>query len=113
MVIIKYYGDEFHKELMAKNHEIYRTAFRQIQKSRTRRNRYANRNTKIIDFNLNDPVFYKDPRRAGKLSRKWLPYYRIIQIFSKHSVLIKNTIDNSLINVQLSIFERLRYQIGI
>ena len=71
---LPYVGNEFHKKLLQRNHEIYCDVFKQMTKSRIRRNRYANRKAQQVEFNANDPVYYINCQRTNKKSPQWVPY---------------------------------------
>ena len=42
-----------------------------------------------FDFEVGDPVFYRNNNRKGKLDVKWKPYYRIIENKGPVSYVIK------------------------
>ena len=98
----KYYGDEFHKHMLARNHEIYRTIYRNLQIARKRTHFYANRRTRLIPFQINDPVFYRRFNKKSKLEPNWTPYYRIIEKVSDRTFLIKSQLDNSVIKSHIN-----------
>jgi hypothetical protein len=47
---LPYYGDEFHKYMLSRNHEIYRSVIQNLRDSRKRRNKHANKHAKLVDF---------------------------------------------------------------
>ncbi|CAC5412417.1 unnamed protein product [Mytilus coruscus] len=64
-----------------------------MKKSKQKQAKYANKHSKDIKFEVGNPVFYKNHRRASKLSRKWTSYYRIIEQTSPVSFILKNQLD--------------------
>ena len=56
--------------------------------------------TKMLDFEVGDPVFYKNNKRKGKLDVRWKPYYRIIEKKGPVSYVIKNQLDGSTSHVR-------------
>lgn len=98
---LPYYGDSFHKEILQRNHKIYCEAFTNLCKSRDRRNKYANKGTVQTEFKVNDPVYYKNFYRKHKLTPKWIPYYRVIEVLGSKNLLIKNQLDNQIIKVHV------------
>ena len=94
---LPYYGDEFHKYMLSRNHQIYRSVFQNIKSSRRRRNKHANKNAKLVDFQINDAVYYKNLHKRSKLQPKWIPYYRVIEKPSDRTLIIKNQLDNQIV----------------
>ena len=95
----KYHGEDYHKIILEEQHKSFKKVCAQIQKSKRRQADYANKNTKDIKFEINDPVYYKNFQRTNKLDSKWRPYYRIIEQKSPLTYVIKNQLDNSTIKV--------------
>ena len=95
----KYQGEDYHKIILEEQHKSFKKVCAQIQKSKRRQADYANKNTKDIKFEINDPVYYKNFQRTNKLDSKWRPYYRIIEQKSPLTYVIKNQLDNSTIKV--------------
>ena len=95
----KYHGEDYHKIILEEQHKSFKKVCAQIQKSKDKQAEYANKNTKDIKFEINDPVYYKNLHRTNKLDSKWRPYYRIIEQKSPLTYIIKNQLDNSTIKV--------------
>ena len=60
-----------------------------LKKAKKRQAKYADRGSKMIDFEVGNPVFYRNNHRKGKLDVKWKPYYRIIEKKGPVSYVIK------------------------
>ena len=86
----RYYGEELHRILLDAQHEQFVRVHRRMKKQKKRQARYANRNTKEIDFRVGDPVYLKNHKKTCKLSSAWEPYYRIIEQKSPLTFRIKN-----------------------
>lgn len=98
----KYRGDEFHKEMLERNHKIYCKAFMAIQKSRKKRNERINRDRKIVTFKENDAVYYRNFNRSSKLTAPWRPYFNVVKVLSPTSLLIKNQLDSKTVRCHIS-----------
>ena len=66
-----------------------------MRKAKKRQARYADRKTKAIDFEVGDPVYYRNNQRKGKLDIKWKPFYRIIEKRGPVTYIFKNQLDGS------------------
>ena len=99
---LPYLGNEYHKHLLARNHEIYRNVYQNLLAARKKRNKHANKNAQWVDFQVNDPVFYKNYGRKSKFDRKWKPYFRVMEKLSDRSLLIKNQLDNQVIKCHVN-----------
>ncbi|CAG2210060.1 unnamed protein product [Mytilus edulis] len=83
----KYNGEEYHKIALQQQHKSFMLVHKTMKKSKQKQAKYANKNSKDIKFEVGNPVFYKKHRRASKLSKKWTPYYRIIEQTSPVSLI--------------------------
>ncbi|CAC5422638.1 unnamed protein product [Mytilus coruscus] len=91
----KYNGEEYHKIALQQQHKSFMLVHKTMKKSKQKQAKYANKHSKDIKFEVGNPVFYKNHRRASKLSRKWTPYYRIIEQTSPVSFILKNQLDGT------------------
>ncbi|VDI66449.1 Hypothetical predicted protein [Mytilus galloprovincialis] len=91
----KYNGEEYHKIALQQQHKSFMLVHKTMKKSKQKQAKYANKNSKDIKFEVGNPVFYKNHRRASKLSKKWTPYYRIIEQTSPVSFILKNQLDGT------------------
>jgi transposase InsO family protein len=98
---LRYVGDEFHKTMLQRNHVIYSGVYKAISKHRKRRNKYADKGSKVITFEVNDPVYYKNYHRHNKLTPRWVPYYRVIEVIEPKNLVIKNLLDNSIVRCRV------------
>ena len=64
-----------------------------------RQAKYADKGTKQVEFQINDPVYYKNNQTKGKLDCKWKPFYRIIERKGPATYEIKNQLDGSTCKV--------------
>ncbi|CAC5397875.1 unnamed protein product [Mytilus coruscus] len=91
----KYYGRNIIKLPQQQQHKSFMLVHKTMKKSKQKQAKYANKHSKDIKFEVGNPVFYKNHRRASKLSRKWTPYYRIIEQTSPVSFILKNQLDGT------------------
>ena len=91
----KYHGEEEHKITLQEQHKVFLTVRNNLRKAKPRQARYADRNTKSVDFKVGDPFYYKNNRRKGKLDLKWKPFYRILEKRGPVTYIIKNQLDGS------------------
>ncbi|CAC5412397.1 unnamed protein product [Mytilus coruscus] len=90
----KYNGEEYHK-IALQQHKSFMLVHKTMKKSKQRQAKNANKHSKDIKFEVGNPVFYKNHRRASKLLRKWTPYYRIIEQTLPVSFILKNQLDGT------------------
>ena len=50
-----------------------------LRKAKKRQAKYADRNSKVVEFEKSDPVYYKNNKRMNKFDLKWKPFYRVIE----------------------------------
>ena len=74
----KYLGEDYHQIALQEQHRAFVSVRNHLKKAKKRQAKYADRGTKAVEFEIGDPVFYKNNQRKGKLDLKWKPYYRII-----------------------------------
>ncbi|MES9884949.1 MAG: hypothetical protein ABW185_29245, partial [Sedimenticola sp.] len=91
----KYQGDDLHQIALQEQHKSFTLVRRHLKKAKKRQAKYADRGTKAIDFEVNDPVYYRNNQRKGKLDIKWKPFYRIIEKKGPLSYVIKNQLDGT------------------
>ena len=95
----KYQGDEMHKIILQEQHKAFVTVRNNLKKAKKRQARYADKNAKVIDFEIGDPVYYRNNRRTNEFDLKWKPFYRIIDKKGPVTYLIKNQLDGSVSKV--------------
>ena len=66
----KYRGDEIHKIILQEQHKAFVTVRNNLKKAKKRQARYADKNAKVIDFEIGDPVYYRNNRRTNKFELK-------------------------------------------
>ena len=91
----KYHGEESHKITLQEQHKAFVTVRNNLRKAKRRQAKYADRNTKPVDFEVGDPVYYKNNQRKGKFDLKWKPFYRIIEKRGPVTYIIKSQLDGS------------------
>lgn len=95
----KYLGEEFQQIALQEQHKSFVTVRNHLKKAKRRQAKYADRGTKAVEFQVGDPVYYKNNQRKGKLDLKWKPYYRVIEKRGPVSYIIKNQLDGSTCKV--------------
>ena len=91
----KYHGEELHKITLQEQHKAFVTVRNNLRKSKKRQARYADRNSKAVEFEIGDPVYYKNNKRMNKFDLKWKPFYRVIEKRGPVTYIIKNQLDGS------------------
>ena len=91
----KYLGEDYHQIALQEQHKAFVSVRNHLKKAKKRQAKYADKGTKEIEFQVGDPVFYKNNQRKGKLDLKWKPYYRIIKKKGPVSYVIKNQLDGT------------------
>lgn len=94
----KYHGEDPHKIALEQQHKAFTLVHKYLTRSKKRQAKYANKHTKNVEYNVGDPVYYKNFSQ-GKLLNRWYPYYRIIKKTSPVNFVIKNQLDGSTENV--------------
>ena len=89
----KYQGENLHQIALQEQHKTFTRARQNMIKAKHTQAKYADRGTKNVTFEVNDPVFYKNNQRKGKLDVKWKSYFRIIQKKSPTTYVIKSQLD--------------------
>lgn len=91
----KYYGEDNHKITLQAQHQAFMMVRKNMKKAKRKQAKYHDRGVKQMDYQIGDPVYYKNNRRKGKLDVKWHPYHRIIEKTGPVSYVIKNQLDGS------------------
>ena len=95
----KYHGEEAHKITLQEQHKAFVTVRNNLKKAKKRQAKYADKNSKAVDFEIGDPVYYRNNRRKNKFDMKWKPFYRVIDKKGPVTYLIKNQLDGSVSKV--------------
>ena len=98
----KYTGEQQHQIALEQQHKSFMLVHKRLRKAKQRQTRYANRNRKLVEFKIGDPVYYKVHQRNSKLQNKWTPYYRIIEQKSPVTVVIRSQLDGSTIKTHVN-----------
>ena len=91
----KYQGEETHQIALQEQHKSFVIVRNNLKKAKKRQAKYADRNTKVVEFEIGDPVYYKNNQRKGKFDMRWKPFYRILEKKGPVSYVIKNQLDGS------------------
>ena len=86
----KCHGGQYHKIALERQHKSFLLVHKFQKRSKRRQAKYANKGVKDVEFQVGDPVYYKNHVRENKLSSRWLPYYRIIDQTSPINFMLKN-----------------------
>ena len=93
----KYQGEETHKIALEERHKNFVLVWRHLKNAKKRQAKYADQGSKQIDYEVGDPVYYKNQRMQNKLDARWKPFHRIIARRGPSSYLIQNQLDGSTI----------------
>ena len=83
-------GEEPHKIGLETQHKAFVEVHKHMKKAKQKQARNADKDSKAVDFQVGDAVYLKNNARRGKLDQKWLPYYRILQVKTPITFIIKN-----------------------
>ena len=97
----KYMGEEQHLIALENQHQTFRLVHRHLKHSKQRQAKYANRNTKLINIEVGDPVFYKNHQKSHKLQNNWRPYYRVVEKKMPLTFIIRNQLDGKITKAHL------------
>ena len=87
----KYHGEALHKITLQEQHKAFVTVRNNLRKAKKRQAKYyADRNSKAVEFEIGDPVYYKNNKRINKFALKWKPFYRVIEKKGPVTYIIKN-----------------------
>ncbi|MCG8075689.1 MAG: hypothetical protein JAY75_05545, partial [Candidatus Thiodiazotropha taylori] len=91
----KYHGEELHKVTLQEQHKAFVTVRNNLRKAKKRQAKYADKNSKAVEFEVGDPVYYRNNKRKNKFDLKWKPFYRVIEKKGPVTYIIKNQLDGS------------------
>ena len=95
----KYMGEDMHQIALEQQHKAFTLVHKHLRRSKKRQAKYANKHAQNIEYNVGDPVFYKN-FVVGKLEgKRWYPYYRIIKKTSPVNFVIRNQLDGTTVDV--------------
>ena len=95
----KYQDEELHQIAFQEQHKMFTLVRLYLKQAKKRQAKYADKGAKQVEFQINDPVYYKNNQRKGKLDYKWKPFYRIIERKGPTTYVIKNQLDGSTCKV--------------
>ena len=95
----KYLGENYHQIALQEQHRPFVFVRNHLKKAAKKQGKYADMETKTVEFEVGDSAFYKNNQTKSKLDLKWKPYYRIIEMKGSVSYLIKNQLDGSTCKV--------------
>jgi hypothetical protein len=95
----KYHGEEYHKIALQEQHKSFLLAYKHLKHSKRKHKQQFDKKAKDIKFQINDPVYYKNFQRKNKLEDRWKSHYRIMEQKGPVTYLIKNQLDNSVVQV--------------
>ncbi|WP_143558369.1 hypothetical protein, partial [Solemya velum gill symbiont] len=94
----KYTGEESYKIQLEQQHKSFIQVHKRLKIAKKRQARYADKNSKLIDLDVGDPVYLKNHQKHSKLDVKWQPYYRIIQKKTPRTFVIRNQLTGKTVN---------------
>ena len=86
----KYMGSDLHEVALQIQHQTFLQLHKNVEKARARQAKYANKNATQVQFQVGDPVYLKNHNPKGKLDRKWIGFFRIIDQTGPVSFIIKD-----------------------
>ena len=91
----KYFGSDQHEISLQIQHKSFLVVHRNLKKAKKVQARYANKNSKEVDFRVGDPVYLRNHIRKNKFDVRWRPYFRIISKKSPRTFELKNQVDGT------------------
>ena len=86
----KYYGVEYHRVALERQHEAFTHVHRNLRKARARQKRYHDRGAVQVEFHVGDPVYLRNHCRHSKLDDRWISHYRVIEVNSPVTCTVRN-----------------------
>ena len=94
----KYTGEDMHQIALEQQHKSFVLVHHRLKQAKKRYAKYADRNSKLIAFEVGDPVLYKVRKKGSKLNVDWKPYFRIIEKTGPVTFVLKHQLDGTIIN---------------
>ena len=91
----KYQGEDEYKIALEIQHKAFTYVHRHMKKAKQIQAKYADKNSKPVDFEVGDPVYLKNHTKKNKFDVRWRPYFRIIRKTSPVSFWIKSQLDGT------------------
>ena len=66
----KYLGEDYHEIALQEQHKPFVAVRNTLEKAKVKQSRYANRGTKVVNYNLGDAVFYRNNQRKNEFCSK-------------------------------------------
>ena len=88
-------GDAAHKIALQQQHMSFAVLQNTLKKEKKRQRKYANKNRKLMELKVGDPVYLKRLQRRSTLENKWAPFYRVVEKLSPVTYLVKNELDGT------------------
>ena len=95
----KYTGEDMHQIAIEQQHKSFVLVHNHLKRAKKRQAKYADRSATEVNFEVGDPVFYKNHNKKNKLDVNWRPYWRILQKTSPVTYIIKHQLDGSTTKV--------------
>lgn len=95
----KYQGNELHQIALQEQHKSFTLVRQHLKKAEKSQAKYADKGAKQVEFQINDPVYYKKNQGKGKLDCKWGPFYILIERKGPSTYVIKNQLSGSTCTV--------------
>ena len=92
----KYHGEAMHKIALEQQHKSFMLVHKHLKQAKRRQAKYADKNSKDVQFEVGDAVYLKNHTRKNKLERRWVPYWRIVQKTSPVNFVIRNQLDGTI-----------------
>ena len=92
----KYQGEDEHKIALEIQHKAFTYVHRHMKKAKQIQAKYADKNSKPVDFEVGDPVYLKNHTKKNKFDIRWRPYFRIIKKTSPVSFWVKSQLDGTV-----------------
>ena len=71
-------GEDMHNISIEQQHKSFVLVHKHLERAKKRRAKYANRNTKLVTFEVGDPVFSVVDKKKCKLNLNWQIGWRIV-----------------------------------
>lgn len=91
----RYMGEDQNQVALQQQHKSFVQVHRNLKEAKRKQKIQADKGSKEEIFHVGDPVYLKNHRRTGKLDKRWVPYYRIIEQTGPVSFIVKNQLNGT------------------
>lgn len=91
----RYVGEDQYQIALQQQHKSFMLVHKHMKEAKRKQKQYADKNSKEENFQVGDPVYLRNHRKANKLDSKWFPYFRIIEKTGPVTYVLRNQLDGT------------------